>query len=546
MPNRLNTENTRLFNIDILILNSNLIQMMQEIKRLNIFEQNSSNFDPEGLFSTTIFGPVGTEMRNNQFGYVNIGIDVLHPLVFENLMSLKSIYKDIAASKKYGKFDKELKDIVLCNQDDKDADTGFDFLMSVLNKIEFKDNDSNQRSFKVTFVKKYSQPEYFINKWLVLPAGLRDYTVGEDKKPSEDEVNDIYRKLITTSQVLKNTTVTSENIKLLDSVRFKIQTILVDLYEYFKTLMDGKNKFIQSKFAKRAIANGTRNVITPCLPNIMDLDAENIITGDHAICGLYQFAKGIAPVALGKIYSTFINNVLDPNTTSTVLINPKTMKSELVEIKTNKRDEWLSMEGLENVINKLGQEDIRIEPVKIDNYYLALVYDTGTDIEIIFNTDVLNETYDLTKLRPVTYAELVYISIYPIRNDFPGFITRYPVAGLGGIYPTKIYLKTTIKSRTVNLKNIGPDGSIQIMTEYPILDSEFYASLSVSNNHISRLGADFDGDMCSLNIVHTDESIEEINQILNSKEYYLTPEGDITYSNKTEPLDYILGHMSEF
>lgn len=545
MPNELNTENTRLFNIDILILKSPLLQMMGEIKRLNIFEQNSSNFDQSGLFSTTIFGPVGTEMRNNQFGYIDVNIDVLHPLVFENLMSLKSIYKDIASGNKYAKFDKELKDLVLCQQDDKEADTGYEFLISNLNKIEFKNNDSNQRDFKIKFVKKYSTPEYYINKWLVLPAGLRDYVIDESGKPSEDAVNDIYRKLVTTVQILKNTSITKDNIKLLDNVRFKIQNILIDLYEYFKTLMDGKSKFIQSKFAKRAIANGTRNVITPCLPNLTDLDSEHIITSNHAICGIYQFVKGISPIALNKLHTNFISHILSPNTNKANLVNPKTMRTELVDIKTNKRDEWLSLEGLDNVLNKLGQEDIRVEPVKIDNYYMCLLYDTGDYIEVVFDTATLPDTYDKKYLRPITYAELIYISIYKIKDDYPGFLTRYPVAGLGGIYPTKLYVKTTIKSRTVNVKLPFEAEPIK-MIEFPLLSSDFDASLKPSNSHISRLVADFDGDMCSLNIVYTDNSIKEINDMLNNKSYYLTPEGDITYSSKTEPLDYILGHMSDF
>ena len=52
--------------------------------------------------------------------------------------------------------------------------------------------------------------------------------------------------------------------------------------------------------------------------------------------------------------------------------------------------------------------------------------------------------------------------------------------------------------------------------------------------------------MCSLNILYTDESISEVKNMFDNKSYYLTPQGNITYSAKTEPLEYILGHMTNF
>ena len=52
--------------------------------------------------------------------------------------------------------------------------------------------------------------------------------------------------------------------------------------------------------------------------------------------------------------------------------------------------------------------------------------------------------------------------------------------------------------------------------------------------------------MCNLNILFTQESIKEIDTMLNNKTFYLTPDGAITYSFKTEPLEYVLGHMTDF
>jgi len=49
----------------------------------------------------------------------------------------------------------------------------------------------------------------------------------------------------------------------------------------------------------------------------------------------------------------------------------------------------------------------------------------------------------------------------------------------------------------------------------------------------------------SVNILYTEESVDEINKLLNSKEYYITPEGEIAYSVKNDVLELVLAHMTE-
>lgn len=535
--------NRRLFNIDILILDANNSKYIKEVSQLNIFESNSQMFDPKGLFSTDIFGPVGSSSRNGLFGYIDVKLDVLHPLVYQHLISLKTLYRDIIAGKRYAIFDKTTRDFIVSDREN--GGTGYTFFMKYLDKLNLVDNDSNQRSFKVQFIKKYSTQKYYINKWLVLPAGLRDYTVDDSGKPSEDEVNNIYRKLLNTTLMLKNMHASEENMHLLDPVRYKIQNIILEIYEHFKTLLDGKNKYIQGKWAKRAISYGTRNVITPPMVALTDLDnTENFIGANDTVIGLYQFVKGISNIAMNRIQTLFISRILNPETLKASLINPETYETEIVDIPIKKRNEWLTMEGLDSILNKLGQEDLRIEPVKIDKYYLALIRDTGDTIEVILNTQNLDKI-DKKELRPITYAELAYICVYDIRKKYPAFFTRYPVAGLGGVYPCTLYLKTTDKGRTikVTVEGLYTDHT---MYEYPILNHEFVSSMSLHFSHILRSGSDFDGDTGSLNILYTEESIKEIDKILSSKTFYLTPNGDITYSFKTEPLEYVLGHMTDF
>lgn len=54
-----------------------------------------------------------------------------------------------------------------------------------------------------------------------------------------------------------------------------------------------------------------------------------------------------------------------------------------------------------------------------------------------------------------------------------------------------------------------------------------------------------DGDACNFTILFTRESISELNKIMDSVEFYITPDNQITYSSATGPLDYVLAHMSK-
>lgn len=526
-----------LFNIDIIALKDQDVKFLGEVTNPNIFEASSSRFDRAGLFSTDIFGPVGSPVRNTTLGYINLKLNILHPFVFDTLCSLNSKYEDIIAGKVRAKLDRDKWDLV----EDNTGETGYSFFMSVLPRIRFSDNNSDVRRHKIQLVKRYANEEHMSNKYLVLPAGLRDYRVDESGKPVEDEVNTLYRKVLATASLLKTIKVNDANISQLDPIRYKLQKSVNAVFEHFLGLLDGKNGFIQDKWSKRAISNGTRNVLTPVPYKITKLD-NNKITTNHSVCGLYQYIKAIGPIAMNRVKSVFINRILSPNSNTATLVDPKTMKTTLANIKVTKRDEWLSMEGLNRIMNKMKQPDLRFEPVEIDGYYLQLLYDNGRDIILFNDTRDIPDNLEKGFIRPITYIELFYIAIYDVKDKYPGFLTRYPVINLGGTYPCWIYVKTTFKARTVN---ISINGVKKEMEEYPILGEECMESVSASSQHLARLGGDFDGDTVSLNVVYTEESIKEITDLLNNSKYYITPDGSMSYSADDDIINLVLAHMTD-
>lgn len=533
--------NDSLFNVEILIPNEKQISTLGEVKTGAIFEPSSSIFNKDGLFSTSIFGPIGSAMRNKRCGYIDLKLPIIHPLVYKQIVKLSSFYSKIINSEAYAVFDNSKKDFVLSTREG--GETGFNFFLKHITKVNFDTRNSLARESRVNVAREYLKPDKLLRYLIVLPAGLRDYTVNKQGQPSEDEINNLYRKVLMTSNIVSNTSMSDENLKYLDPTRLKIQKNVVEIYDYILNLLGtngGKNKFIQGKWAKRGTVYGTRNVITPSPINVQDLDAENKVGVNDTVIGLYQFLKGIFPAVPYFVQKEFINNLIDPSNPQVLAVNPKTMKSEFISIKQKDLDTWLTSDGIETTVNKMIQPVNREEPVLISDHYMMLVYDTGDTIECIRSTDDIDDSYDKTKLRPLTYGELFYISIYDVRTKYPGLFTRYPITGEGSIYPSDTYVKTTYVSRTITLKK---DGISKVMYEYIKPGEEWVESLSCSPIHLGRLGGDFDGDKCSYVLLFTDESIAEAKKVMNSKAFYLS-NGSLTYSSGFNTSDLVVQHMT--
>ena len=480
--------NKELFNIDLLLLNKDNLQNMREVSVLDIFSPNSQVFHPDGLFSLETFGQIGSPIRQEMPGYIDLKIPILHPLVYRTILNLKSSYKDIMEGTLKVKFNKSTKDFEV----DENGETGYSFFIKHLDELSFTSNSvSEQRNFRVKFVKKYGNTASMFTKWLVMPAGLRDYTVDASGQPKEDEINTLYRKLLSTTTLLKNTKILDNGSNILDNIKLRIQKITLEIYEYIETMLNGKKKFIEGVWASRSVAYGTRNVITGIPTPVLDLDDPVRITFNHTVVGIFQYIKAIAPVAMNRVHNMFIHKVMAPDVDTGYLIDPETMTTKLVPIPAKVRDEWLSQQGLNNIFNKLGQDEIKGDYVKINGYYLAALAEVGNTIHVIFDTEQLPEGITKKDLRPITYVEMVYISILDCIDKFPALTTRYPAIEEGSIYPCKLYVKTTMRARDMT---IYINNTTLRAIEYPILTERYYNSFSVHQTHLGRLGGDHDGD----------------------------------------------------
>lgn len=476
------------FNLDLLIPSESDVKTIRPIKVLDIFTGQSRNFHPDGLFSTEIFGKVGEEKRNRLFSFIDIRTQIFHPVIFKALTELKSLYGEIMSGKSYAIYDDKLKDFV--KADITTGQTGYSFFVSKINDIVFEEKPGPKREFNIKLLNKYRN-NCTMSKIIVLPAGLRDYVIDENGKPSEDEINGLYRKVLSIALLLNS--ITNLNSDTLNSSKYNLQIAVNNIYEYITNLLEGKNKLILGKWASRKIFNSTRNVITSYIPDTTELLGPRTVSVNQTAVGLYQYLRAIMPLAIQRIRDSYLSKVFTGPNTPAILTNKLTKKKELVNIDPKHFDEWMTFEGLEKVLTKYGEENLRHDFLTVEDYYIGLIY-LGNDrtYKFIQDIDEVPEHRKNDEVRPITFTELLYMSVCKGSKDIPCLVTRYPVVNYGSIYPSYVYLKTTVKSE----KRLELDDNWEPIDneaiEFPILTEPFFNSVSPSPSHLSRLNADFD------------------------------------------------------
>ena len=481
------------FNITLLIPDKRMLSMLRPVTSLTAFDANR-NFHPDGLYSTETFGVVGTPARESKYSYINIRISILHPVIFKTLISMKSLYKDIMSSREFAVWDDEKKDFIKSNAID--GQTGYQFFINHFKDIVFEEKSSIRREQAIRLLDMYKD-NCLVDNIIVMPAGYRDIELDNNGRESSDEINDIYYSLLSISNTINPSTV-NVSPEAYNSQRMSLQNKFVELYDYINTIVDGKKNLMMGKWASRKIFNGTRNVITSQDTTILDLDDPDNITINDTLMGLFQTLKAMLPVAIYHIRTKFLSEVFTSSNSPSLLTNKKTLMSERVLIQSKEFDKWMTNEGLEKLIDQYQETSIRHEPIKIEqDYYLGLIY-KGPDgtFKLIHGIDELPSDRKAEDCTPITYTELFYLSIYDIANNYPVFVTRYPITGIGSVYPSKLKLKTTVESEV--RKELGydwlPMSDNKIAKEFPLKTSTFFNSLSPSSSRLAGLGADFDGD----------------------------------------------------
>lgn len=470
------------FSIELLVNERLLALSSGVVKTGQIFQ--GSEFTEDGLFSTKIFGDVGSKERMRLNGRIELNTQILHPLVWIGITSMSSLHKRILTSQAKAKWDSTIGDFV----ESEDGSTGFNFFIDKLDKIKFTNpNNSDLREFKIKLTQISDKSLLLLDNAIVLAAGLRDYSIDKNGKPSQDEVNDYYRSIINTSAMISDNDPTTYNAYT-DALRIKLQEAVVKIYLHSLSILTGKRGLVQAHMMSKTVRYATRNVITADNSIIGELGKGNHLRFNSMSVGLYQYAKAINPIALYRITNIF-NKIFHIDKTVSVF-DMSTMTSERIKVDNKTYDTYTTAKGLNSYLNKFADNEFAKQAVGSNKYPYILILDKDNVITLIYTLDNIDKE-EYKYLRPATNMEVLFIALAPEYDKYYATTSRYPVVSQGGTFPVMPNIKPTINMREVTVD----DGIVStVVNNYPDMASYIYDSLSPHHSRLGRSNADYDGD----------------------------------------------------
>ncbi len=528
----------------LLQLTDEKIKYVSPVRVLDIYEGvGSMNFHPEGLYSTEIFGKVGTPERDTSFSYIDLKVTILHPKIFDDLCRLKGLYRGIMAGKETARFDEQLCDFVADNGPE--SGTGYAFFIAHLKKIKFKRNKSGSRQQRIDEVEKYIN-ECTTTRVAVLPAGLRDVEVDDSGRTTKNEVHGLYTRLISIANVINP----GDDLEspAYDIPRWSMTITFKEIYDLYSGILEGKNGYLYAKWGSRKVIHGTRNVLSVMDTSSEDLDAPNAPGMDATVVGLFQTIKGLTPITIHLLKTRYLDRVFAEGESDVPLINPDTLMSEYVEISADTRDRWTTKEGLISVINNFQELEARHRPVMVEGKYIALIYKgPNNDFKVFYDIRDLPDHLDAKHVTPITLCELLYLSGYDRWNKYFIEVTRYPIAGINSVYPSRVYCRTTTVAEVRyelddNWERMGDE---HVALEFPRIDvPTFVNTQSPHSTRLDGLVADFDGDTGSGTYLMTDEALQENERYLNTRLAWVEADGSMRASCNIDTVKLVVQNLT--
>lgn len=520
--NRLKTE---LLDVDKFIKVNNLKEVYDPV----FF--NGPTPSEHGLLSNEIFGITKSE-RAGIYAYIDLGGYFLHPLAYKTLKKLNSKIENIV----HGIDTYSITETGEIIQDD-NGNTGIDWLKKNFSKIKFTKNDSRSRNLKIDFI-NMENDKIWINKYIVIPAYYRDVDT-KQASIGVGEINKLYSSLIIASKSLKETA--NYGLTLSDATKGRIQSILVQIFDWFGqgTTINGQktsgNLPGKTGLIKRGALYKTVDYSVRLVMSAPDLEAENIedlmVDMDHAAEPLAAVLCNFKPFVIFWLRRFFENEfagkyeypILSKNgeAISVPILDYQIMFSDNILNSQIERfihgysnrfipiDVPVDMEELAK-INKSRKEKINLDNIHMMiDYRLKSVKNDSTSKEMIH--------------RPLTWCDLFYIAACEVTEDKMVLITRFPIDSYLNQFPSKIRVKSTVKTEPISIEI---NGETKLFKWYPVIREKdinkntsplFSDTLSICNGIIGAMDMDYDGDTSIIKPVYTVEANEECRKVAKSK-----------------------------
>jgi hypothetical protein len=531
------------FNVGILTISDQWALLVRPVTSQDIFVAASKNLHPDGLFSQDIFGIPGTPARYTKEGYIDIKVEIFHPLLYKCLISMKGLYADIMAGKSYAVFDDKLKDFVQCPASE--GATGYAHFVKHWKDIAFVQTDSDQRKEKIRVIEKYKS-QAMTARIYVLPAGYRDVEIDETGRVTSNEVNALYSALIAISNTITPALLKAD-ISSYDAQRYRLQSTFNEIYEMMFGVLRGKNNLMMGKWAARAITDSTRNVLVSMDITSKRLEDPGAPDLNHVTVGLLQFMKATRPKFLHYLKNGFLAQVFTSSSAPALLTDRRTLMPVRVDVPSGVYDKWMSSQGLEKYINSYKERSIRDRPIMVaGQYYLGLIY-RGPDstFKLIHGIDELPADRKKEDCKPISLTDLFYIHCYEWASTIPMLVTRYPIVTNRSTFPAMAFLVSTVTSE----ERVPLDANWQPVTDkvalkFPIPGVASYDAESPHPSRLEAMNADFDGDTGSGTALLSTDALDEVKAAMDDKAFYVGPDGKFTAKLETATINYILANTT--
>ncbi len=454
------------------------------------FEGMTQNLNDDGLYSIEIFGKVGSKERDKTEAYIDTKLPVFNPTYLKALILIKALYQGILRGAEYAVFDEEKGDFIKSNI--LEGQTGFSYFVKQLNNLVFATTDSYKRGQRITLLIDFRNIA-LTDKVIVIPAGLRDIQFQANGAPTEPEITELYKALMFRTRVILGGKNDAEN-PLYDAVRWGVQVAFNDIDQYLFDLLQGKGGIIQRRMSTRGVVGGTRNVITARKVSRKQLKTKMLVSPNSVDMGLFQGLLNYQYVCAHGVMNEYLQNVFTIGSQNAKLVNKKTLEYEYAEVPPSVVEKWTTFTGINKLFNGFADASLRNKEIVIDYRYLMLVYDDGKDVCVLHDINDLPEGKDRKLVKPITYMEFFYLSCFKAITEQLSQQTRYPIIGIGSIFPAMVNLITTEGAGERVIRNAFDWSEKDVCYSYPTRKEkqDYFDAMSVDPSREAGLDSDHD------------------------------------------------------
>lgn len=275
------------------ILNNNKFindHKWKEVTNVQSFDKQLAP-TPDGLYSHQIFGTSKQEQFQN-YGYINLGTRILHPLIYKNIGNISGIFKKILT--------KAIKVKIVAGEviPVSETETGWTGIKDLYNnwdKIDFKKFDEKNSRVKslIDYLIKVDRNLIFDDKIMVIPVNFRQ-AVYKNGLMHEDELSGLYKSLLGMNTDASARSDYMQSLLNLTDKTSIIQNRVNEIYDYLIKFLEKKDGLFRTSLigkrqnnVARLVANAQPTIPIDCvaLPwqaclNIFDIAIIGMINAD--------------------------------------------------------------------------------------------------------------------------------------------------------------------------------------------------------------------------------------------------------------------------